>query len=75
MTFISRLISIACVVLTVVLIYVYFWVQPLPRPCLQAVRPGDAERFGFRPGDAEVPETYKTELRRRCEAAQKGGGR
>ena len=42
---------------------------PLP------VQPGDAEAYGFRHGDAEVPEAYKAELRRRAAAMQEGGAR
>jgi hypothetical protein len=66
----SKLISFLCVALTALFLYVFFFLEPTPKretPCSpQAVMPGDAEKYGFKHGDADVPEAYKAELRRRC---------
>ena len=68
-----------CLLMVGALAYVVLCVEPAAHvppysgPPVQArpplpVRPGDAEVYGFRHGDAEVSKAYARELRRRAAA-------
>lgn len=71
---ILRLLTLVGVAVTAIFLYVLLFVEPcahIPpysappvqvRPPL-VVQPGDAEKYGFRHGDADVPEAYKVEFR------------